>query len=208
MQAGKSSALSGSDDVVLLARAGNKKAVDRFLYSIERAVMDIATRYAAKSGVDADDLANEARLRAVIALGEYDPGRGELFPFVHQRMVWRVIRVIKDLVGAARLPTFNWERGERPPRATSLDDPGYVPPSSRDVLIDVFEKTQEIRRALAQLPPRDAMILLRRADEATLPESGKEIGISKQAVAQAEKKAMRRLREMMMQADALPPERA
>lgn len=194
-----------AEDVVRLALSGDSKAVGQFLRSIEPAVIRIANRYAAKSGMDADDLANEARLHAVKKLTEYDPAKGvALFPFIHQHMVWRVIRVIKDLAGAARLPKHVWEHGEKPARAISIDDPRFLKPSSRDLQIEVFEKTQAVRRALSGLPARDAQILLLRAEDETLPDIGKTLGISKQAVAQAEKKAMHRLREAVLRIEVTP----
>lgn len=200
---------------------GNEQSLRALLASVEPAVQKIAKRFAYISGMDVSGLVADARWAACNAFDDFDPIRagGHLFPYVHQRINWRLMHITKSEHGVVRMPKKRWDRGLRPKRSLSLSDP--TSPREKkseryvDCLIDEHgtpldhilrrDAVAAVQWALGQLNPRSAHIVRQRMDDQTLETIGNELGLTRERVRQLEKIAMDRLRVILL---AAPTRRA
>lgn len=136
----------------------------------------------ARSSPDADDLAQEALLRAVRAVGSYDPTRG-----TPEAWLWRIV------VNAAR------DSARRRQRARGLLERLMfaAPRESESVEATVLENLRDadLHAELRRLPDRDRMLLaLRYGVGLETAEVGAAVGLSADSVGKAIRRALARLR--------------
>lgn len=160
----------------------------------EKDILKISRYYAKIAKLDEDDLANEGRLAAVKIFDDWNPSKGvELFPFVHERIKWTIIKVSKNLSGAVRIPTYKWSQGVRPSKTTKVED-AVLRTHHNEISIEdkIF-----LEQVIKNLADRDIKILIMRAVDESLEEIGATFKISKQMVHKAELKAIKKCRELV-----------
>lgn len=195
-----------TDEEYLSLWRARPASVPVLLAAFESAAWQLARRFEYLSGLDAAGLANDARARAITAFDEFDPARerAALFPFVYQRMRWHLMAVTKDESRAVRIPRKLWAL-ERPRAELSLSDPkpgrkvrGLSSEAAHP--LDAMIQRQDLRaarRALQQLNPRLARVLVERARGRKLEAIGKRLGVSRERVRQLEAEALTEIRRRL-----------
>ena len=150
----------------------------------------VARRYR-RCGLEADDLAQEARLGLLRAYERFDPLRGVRFATYAP---WWVRRTVQDAVGRQR---------RRVPRGGG----GRVRPGDRlsgavEARAALSDEAEEVRACLRRLPPAEAAVLrLRHGLEGCAPRTGRSVArlfaLSPEAVARIERRALERLRALL-----------
>ena len=181
-------------------------SIPALLAAMDSAVWQLARKFEYLSGLDAAGLANDARARAVTAFDEFDPDRerASLFPFVYQRMRWHLMGVTKDESLTVRVPRKLWAI-ERPKAGLSLSDPKPgrkvrgIQSENKHPLEAVIQR-QELRaakRALRQLKPRLAHVLVERAKGRKLEAIAVGLNLSRERVRQLEVEALTEIRRLL-----------
>ncbi len=139
---------------------------------------------AAGRDADADDVAQDALLKAIAALGRYDPARGSM-----DAWLWRiVVNTARDATRRARLRALL--PGRLTPGAHSLD--------IESIAIERLTSA-EIYRAIERLPPRDReRLALRFASDLTTAEVGRIVGLTAESARRAIGRALERLRAILV----------
>jgi RNA polymerase sigma-70 factor (ECF subfamily) len=135
---------------------------------------------AAGNSADADDIAQDALLKAIAALERYDPERGSF-----EAWLWRIVaNTARDAGRRARVRALFAERFARPEPA---DDP--------EAAAIEQATTSEIYVAMARLGARDREVLaLRFGSELSTSEVGAIVGLSAESARRAIGRALERLR--------------
>ena len=136
----------------------------------------------ASGAAEADDLAQDALLRAVRSLGSYDPARGSL-----EAWLWRIVaNAAKD---SAR-------RGQR--ARNLIARLGFDPPRESDSVEDaVLERLRDadLHARMRLLPLRDQTLLaLRFGAGLDIDEVGAAVGLNPDSAGKAIRRALARLR--------------
>jgi RNA polymerase sigma-70 factor (ECF subfamily) len=141
-----------------------------------------------RNRADAEDLTQEALLRAMRALPRFDPRRGEIGSWL-----WRiVVNVARDGGRAASRAEALWERLARESRAHAAVNP-------ESVAIDRLSGTA-LLDAVRRLPRRyRTLIALRFGAELAYEEIGDLLGENPSALRQAMHRALGRLRAQLAQ---------
>ena len=139
----------------------------------------------ARSAADADDLAQDALLRAVRSLRSFDPGRGSL-----EGWLWRIV------ANAAR------DSARRRQRARDLiASLSFAAPRETESVEDaVLERLRdaELHDRMRLLPQRDRTLLaLRYGVGLDTDEVGAAIGLNADSAGKAIRRALRRLRALL-----------
>lgn len=134
---------------------------------------------------DAEDLAQEALLRAVRSLGRYDPDRGPV-----ESWLWRiVVNASRDAAGARR--RF----------ADLVVRIGVVSPREAEDIEDVVLtriRDRELHQQLGRLPLRDrTLIALRYGLDLDFESVGAAVGLSAESAGTATRRALARLRAQL-----------
>jgi RNA polymerase sigma-70 factor (ECF subfamily) len=153
----------------------------------ERLCADYATRVyrfaamVAKGDVEAEDLAQEALVRAIQRITQFDPGRGDL-----DGWLWRIV------VNAAR------DAGRISARRLALLERLRSTPSQADAVETLALKRlsdRELLDAVRQLPKRErAVIALRYGADLDYSSVGRLLGLSVGAATMATHRALAKLR--------------
>lgn len=195
-----------TDEEYLTLWRNRPASLSALLTAFESAVWQLARRFEYLSGLDAAGLANDARARALAAFDEFDPDRerAALFPFVYQRMRWHLMAVTKDESRAVRIPRKLWAL-ERPRAELSLSDPkpgrkvrGIQ--SENKHPLDAMIQRQDLRaarRALRQLQPRLAHVIVERAKGRKLEAIAQGMNLSRERVRQLEAEALTEIRRLL-----------
>ena len=140
---------------------------------------------AARSSSEADDIAQEALLRAVRRLDRFDPLRGEV-----EAWLWRIVaNVASDMQRAERRRLALWTRLRRVREATA------EPVES--LAIDHIDN-QRLLTSLRLLGPRDRTLLaLRFGADLELSAVGEALGMSEAAAGRAVLRALEKLRSSL-----------
>jgi len=169
----------------------------------------VAARYQHR-GLLLDDLVQEGTVGLLRAIDLFDPARGYKFSTYAVWWIKQAIRrALATQVPLAHVPeNVQQERAHLARQAHALHATLGHPPSRADLAaaldiprarVDAQELAAAVRAALAGLPPRERAILAARHGldgEAprTLQEIGHRLGLTRQAVQQAEARALARLR--------------
>lgn len=183
------SSLSGTAEGQIAESGGAETAAGRLsAEELCRSHSALVCRFAAMaagSGVEADDLAQEALLKAVRNLDRYDPSRGSI-----DRWLWRiVVNVARDQhrSGARRRALWtrlleHWYEAEGTVEGRALDS------------ID----NQELMEAIRSLSERDRLLVaLRFGADLDLAGVGQAVGLSTDSAGQAVLRALARLRSRL-----------
>jgi RNA polymerase sigma factor (sigma-70 family) len=140
---------------------------------------------AARSSSEADDIAQEALLRAVRRLDRFDPLRGEV-----EAWLWRIVaNVASDVQRAERRRLALWTRLSRVREATAE--------SVESLAIDHIDN-QRLLTSLRLLGPRDRTLLaLRFGADLELSAVGEALGMSEGAAGRAVLRALEKLRSSL-----------
>jgi RNA polymerase sigma-70 factor (ECF subfamily) len=135
---------------------------------------------AAGNDADADDIAQDALLKAVGALDRFDPRRGSM-----DAWLWRIVaNTARDATRRARVRALFAE--------TLAQDP--VPTNVEDSAIE-RATASEVYAAMARLGPRDRELLaLRFGSDLSTAEVGAIVGLSAESARRAIGRALDRLR--------------
>jgi RNA polymerase sigma factor (sigma-70 family) len=193
--------LSPDEERTLASRmqAGDLTARDRLLESVMAMVLRYAGRLA-RPGHDAGDLTQEGLLALLIKLPQFDPARGRLTTFAHQVLLTRMTRFRSVIDRTIRLPKSRprtqtaWERASHI-EALHERDPRFAE-SSPD-LAERGEVRDQVTAALDALGPQVKEVLLRRAQGDELKDIGRDLGVTKQWVAQLELRGRIALRKQL-----------
>lgn len=195
-----------TDEEYLTLWRNRPASVPALLAAFESAAWQLARRFEYMSGMDADGLANDARARAITAFDEFDPDRerAALFPFVYQRMRWHLMGITKDECLTVRVPRRLWAI-ERPKSELSLSDPKpgrKVRGLSSEAVhpLDAMIQRQDLRaarRALRQLQPRLAHVIVERAKGRKLEAIAQGMNLSRERVRQLEAEALTEIRRLL-----------
>jgi len=157
---------------------------DRFCEQYAPAVCRFAAM-AARSPLEAEDIAQEALLRAVRGLATFDPRRGEI-----EAWLWRIVaNVAYDHQRAERRRFDLWTRLSRvrEPAAESVET----------IAIDRIDN-QRLVASLRELGPRDRTLLaLRFGADLDLRAVSRALGMSEAAAGRAALRALEKLRSHM-----------
>jgi RNA polymerase sigma-70 factor (ECF subfamily) len=155
---------------------------------------ELCARYAARvarfasitagSDADAEDVAQDALLKAIAALDRYDPARGSM-----DAWLWRIVaNTARDATRRARL------RALLPQRLI----PAARPMDIESLAIERVT-TAEIYYAIGRLSPRDRELLaLRFTSDLTTAEVGQLVGLSAESARRAIGRALERLRALLV----------
>jgi RNA polymerase sigma-70 factor (ECF subfamily) len=137
----------------------------------------------AGNDADPDDIAQDALLKAIRALGRYDPSRGSL-----DAWLWRIVaNTARDALRRRRLETL--VRFPLSHEASALD--------VEEVALE-RATTAEIYDAIARLSPRDRELLaLRFGSDLSTAEVGLNVGLSAESARRAIGRALDRLRVLL-----------
>jgi RNA polymerase sigma-70 factor (ECF subfamily) len=140
---------------------------------------------AARSPAEADDIAQEALLRAVRRLDRFDPLRGEV-----EAWLWRIVaNVASDMQRAERRRLALWTRLSRVREATA--------DSVESLAIDHIDN-QRLLASLRLLGPRDRTLLaLRFGADLDLSAVGEALGMSEATAGRAVLRALEKLRSSL-----------
>jgi RNA polymerase sigma-70 factor (ECF subfamily) len=135
---------------------------------------------AAGNDADADDIAQDALLKAVAALDRFDPRRGSL-----DAWLWRIVaNTARDAGRRARVRALFTERLAREAPVTGIEDAAIERATS-----------SEVYAAMARLRPRDRELLaLRFGSDLSTGEVGAIAGLSAESARRAIGRALERLR--------------
>jgi RNA polymerase sigma-70 factor (ECF subfamily) len=142
-----------------------------------------------RSPQDAEDLAQEALLRAVRSLRRYDPSRGPV-----ESWLWRIVAnaAIDAASGRQRLSDL----------VTRI---GIVTPSETQTVEDAVItrlRDQELHAQVRQLPLRDRMLIaLRYGLDLDLEHVGAAVGLSAESAGTATRRAVARLRARLKESE-------
>ncbi|MDR3638872.1 MAG: sigma-70 family RNA polymerase sigma factor [Isosphaeraceae bacterium] len=172
-----------NESAAALRRDGRDEARERMLLAHDALALWVARRYR-HSGLDPEDLAQEARLGLLRASERFDPERGVRFatyaPWWVRRTLQAALR--RQGLGGARVAPFDEQRfGTVAPGFGLSDDAECVP------------------ACLRRLPPAEAAVLrLRHGLEGCAPRTGRAVArlfaLSPEAVGRIERRAMARLK--------------
>jgi RNA polymerase sigma-70 factor, ECF subfamily len=139
----------------------------------------------ARSPADADDLAQEALLRAVRSLRSFDPGRGSL-----EAWLWRIV------ANAAKDSASRRQRARDLIASLSLAAPPEVE-SVEDAVLDRL-RDADLHADLRLLPQRDRTLIgLRYGMGLDTDEVGAAVGLNADSAGKAIRRALRRLRALL-----------
>ncbi|HWW96028.1 MAG TPA: sigma-70 family RNA polymerase sigma factor [Vicinamibacteria bacterium] len=140
---------------------------------------------AARSPAEADDIAQEALLRAVRRLDRFDPLRGEV-----EAWLWRIVaNVASDMQRAERRRLALWTRLSRV-REVTIE-------SVESLAIDHIDN-QRLLASLRLLGPRDRTLLaLRFGADLDLSAVGEALGMSEATAGRAVLRALEKLRSSL-----------
>jgi len=133
---------------------------------------------------DPDDIAQDALLKAITKLDQFDPRRGSM-----EGWLWRIVaNTAKDATRRARLRALLTERlGRREPVVIDLEDVAIERLSARELL-----------EAMARLSPRDRQLLgLRFVADLDTESVGEIVGLSAESARRAVGRALARLRGVL-----------
>ena len=133
---------------------------------------------------DPDDIAQDALLKAITKLDQFDPRRGSM-----EGWLWRIVaNTAKDATRRARLRALLTERlGRREPVVIDLEDVAIERLSARELL-----------EAMARLSPRDRELLgLRFVADLDTESVGEIVGLSAESARRAVGRALARLRGVL-----------
>jgi RNA polymerase primary sigma factor len=182
-----------------LAALGDAAARQRLVEANLRFVISVAKRYQNK-GVPLEDLVNEGNIGLIRAAARFDPDRGVRFVtyavwWIRQAML-NALRPAWTAAWTLSLdsPLADFEDAE--PFGASLADTSAEKPEE---VTETASLCDEVDAVLAGLSPREAGILRHRYglaghQPATLLETSRKHGLSKERVRQIETKALRKLR--------------
>jgi RNA polymerase sigma-70 factor, ECF subfamily len=138
----------------------------------------------ARGHAEAEDIAQEALLKAIRRLEAYDPGRGSM-----ETWLWRiVVNTARDAGRAAGRRLALWERMRRLPERTE---------SVESIAIKRLSDAQ-LLNGLRSLPPRDrTLIALRFGAGLDYTTIGSAVGISSGAATMALRRAIQKLRNRL-----------
>jgi RNA polymerase sigma-70 factor (ECF subfamily) len=140
---------------------------------------------ASGSDLDADDLAQDALLKAIRSLDRFDPAKGTI-----DRWLWRIVaNVAKDSYRARARRLAMWRR-----LATRWHEPvGAVEDRALDAIAN-----DELIKAIRNLNDRDRLLIaLRFGADLDLGAVGDAIGLSADSAGQAVLRALARLRQRL-----------
>jgi RNA polymerase sigma factor (sigma-70 family) len=139
------------------------------------------------SSADAEDLAQEALLRAVRSLRGYDPSRGSI-----EGWLWRIV------ANAARDAASRRERWRDAVVRLGIATPHETESAEDTVLARLGDPV--LRRELSRLPWRDRTLLaLRYGADLDMHEVGAAVGLSGDSAARATRRALARLRARLLE---------
>jgi RNA polymerase sigma factor (sigma-70 family) len=135
-------------------------------------------------GTDAEDLAQDALVRALRSLERFDASRGSM-----EAWLWRiVVNLARDAGRMSSRATLRLER-----LATRAGPPGFEPSAEMLALRRIDDR--ELLAAVRRLPRRyRSVIALRFGAGLTQSEIGEALGVSRMAVVQVTRRALDRLR--------------
>jgi RNA polymerase primary sigma factor len=182
-----------------LAALGDAAARQRLVEANLRFVIMVAKRYQ-NQGVPLEDLVNEGNIGLIQAAARFDPDRGVRF------VTYAVWWIRQAMLNALRLasaaswtlsldsPVADFEDAE--PFGACLEDTSVEKPEEATVAASLRD---EVDTVLAGLSSRETVILRHRFgldghQPATLLETSRKHGLSKERVRQIETKALRKLR--------------
>jgi RNA polymerase sigma factor (sigma-70 family) len=174
----------------LAAATRRDDARDRLVLGHDALALAVAGRYR-RRGVDADDLAQEARLGLLIACERFDPARGVRFATFAPWWVRRMLQgAVRRQAIAARLNRHGVERGRVEARDTSALRAGLP------------EEAERVRACLRGLPAAEGAVLrLRYGLDGCAPRTrraiARQFGLEADAVARIERKAKARLKALL-----------
>jgi RNA polymerase sigma-70 factor (ECF subfamily) len=165
-------------DVRVLGRMTPEELCARYAEKVAR-----FASMAAGADADADDIAQDALLKAIRALHTYDPARGS-----YDAWLWRiVVNTARDATRRARVRALVQERLGRDLPATNVEDSAIDRASAA-----------EVYAAIAGLAPRDRELLaLRFGSDLTTAEVGTLVGLSAESARRAIGRALERARAQM-----------
>ncbi|TMD22440.1 MAG: sigma-70 family RNA polymerase sigma factor [Chloroflexi bacterium] len=138
----------------------------------------------ARADAEAEDIAQEALLKAIRRLDAYDPRRGSM-----ETWLWRiVVNTARDAGRAAGRRVALWERLRRLPEETE---------SVESIVVKRLSDAQ-LLSGVRSLPPRDrTLIALRFGAGLDHAATGSAVGISSGAATMAVRRALRKLRNRL-----------
>jgi RNA polymerase primary sigma factor len=182
-----------------LAALGDAAARQRLVEANLRFVIMVAKRYQ-HQGVPLEDLVNEGNIGLIQAAARFDPDRG--VRFVTYAVWWirqAMLNALRPVAAAAWTlsldsPVADFEDAE--PFGACLQDTSVEKPEESTVAASLRD---EVDAVLAGLSRRESVILRHRFGldgrrPATLLETSRKHGLSKERVRQIETKALRKLR--------------
>lgn len=139
------------------------------------------------SAADAEDLAQEALLRAVRSLRAYDPGRGPM-----EAWLWRIV------ANAGRDAASRRERLRDIVLRLHIATPRETESVEEAVLTRL--RDSELHAAIRRLPWRDRTLLaLRYGADLDMHEVGAAVGLNADSAARATRRALARLRARLLE---------
>lgn len=201
-------------ELAIRARGGNRAAMAELLKAHDGWFHRHAFKYAG-NGDRAQDLLQIIRLAALESVPTFDPDRGVRFLTYANYGIRQAINAFRNdnlirlPVNPAQLKAGTVQKAACAKSMTSLDFAGVdgegerpdpleqqteADPSAAPEYADDLE---ELGKALDLMDDRDRFILLERAAGYTLVEVAEDLGLTKEGLRQAEKRALRKLRELM-----------
>lgn len=179
--------ITREEEIDLAARIaqGDHTARNRLI----EAIMPIAIRDISRTRLDRecdrDDLFQDAMILLCRAAEQYDPSRGRWSTFAGQWVQWALTKYFR-----ARMGRREFTLGE-------ADGFRHLPEQDREATDNHDRAATIVHAALATLPIRPAQIVRMRLEGRTLSEIGDELGVTKQAVQQGQRRAEQQLRERL-----------
>jgi len=196
--------------LLALWKAGDRRAKDKLFRSMVGFVMSIARRYRGVVDNRFEDLLQVGYVALSGAIDGWDPARGTLATYSRGPIGWAIGHFLltdsvvvqpRDASYASRKIIRSYVSLDEPidgdsgdTRLDTLMDPSPRP----DTLLEMRERSDALRMAVAELPQHERSIMERRwltDDDVTLGEIGETRGCSRERIRQIETIALRKIEQ-------------
>ncbi|HNB04632.1 MAG TPA: sigma-70 family RNA polymerase sigma factor [Thauera aminoaromatica] len=197
----------------------DSSAMKELIETMQGGIIDLARRFSVMSDMDRHDLESECYMAFLHWVERWNPDGGKpLFGFLYERMAWRLMRYTKEQRHTIRLPESTFHKKHVVVKCRSMDARIKSDDGERQNLSDVLFDAEvepadvtcqrafnvaKVREILATMSEREQWILQERADDRTLEEIGKDLGLCRERVRQIEEQALDKLRRRYRKACAI-----